>query len=243
MANIAKKLVHKTLFSGKGNLVSFDEPYRAIALILRRQHVGAIIDAGASSGRISLRLLRSFPEATAYAFEPNPLYRESLLKQAVADRRFKPQFLVLSDSEGTASLNIAESPGITSLFMPARNLRDMYPGESAIKEIVRVESVTIDDWADRSGVNSVELMKFDIQGAELKALRGARRMLTSSTLAVYTELLFNPLYEGGALYSEVDLFLRDVGFVLFDLYKPRYDKQGKLLWANALFVHAGRLGL
>lgn len=39
----------------------------------------------ASNGRISLRLLRLFPKATAYAFEPNLFYRETLTHKAEAD--------------------------------------------------------------------------------------------------------------------------------------------------------------
>jgi len=106
-----------------------------------------------------------------------------------------------------------------------------------------VELVTIDNWAQRNGDLSIELMKFDIQGGELKALRGAVRMLENSTLVVYAEISFNPLYEGGAVYSEIDLFLRDYGFGLYDMYKPKYNQRGLIMWANAIFVNAERLGL
>ncbi len=243
MPSITKKFVHKALFRGKGNLVSFHEPYQVIAALLRRHNVRGIIDAGASTGRISLRLLRAFPDATAYAFEPNPLYQEQLKKHAAADRRFRPQFHVLSDRAGSVTLNIAKSPGITSIFKPSRQLEQLCRDDATILEAIQVDAVTIDDWAEQSGVKSVEIMKFDIQGAELMALRGAVTMLRRSTLLIYTELLFNPLYEGGTLYSEIDLFLREAGFVLFDLYKPRYDERGKLLWANGIFVHVERMGL
>ncbi|UCE49370.1 MAG: FkbM family methyltransferase, partial [Phycisphaerales bacterium] len=90
---------------------------------------------------------------------------------------------------------------------------------------------------------SIELIKLDIQGAELKALRGAARMLEDSTLIVYTEICFNPLYEGGALYGEIDLLLRDYGFGLYDIYKPKCDSRGLIMWANAIFVNLKRLGL
>ena len=84
-------------------------------------------------------------------------------------------------------------------------------------------------------------MKLDIQGGELAALRGAEGLLRSGTLAVYTEVLFNPLYEHGALFGEIDQFLRTCGFALFNLFKPAADERGLLLWGNALYVHVERL--
>jgi hypothetical protein len=86
-------------------------------------------------------------------------------------------------------------------------------------------------------------MKFDIQGGELKALQGATRLLNNSTLLIYTEVLFNSLYDNGAIFSEIDLFLRKQGFVLHDIYKPKYDSNGLLLWGNAIYLHAEKIGV
>jgi FkbM family methyltransferase len=241
MSNPFSAFLKKRLLRKDQNLISIDDPYEVIKRVLSRHSVTSILDAGASNGRISLRLLRLFPNATAYAFEPNPFYREILTRKADAEPRLRPQILALSDREGNVPLNIAKSPGISSFFTPSSSLKRLYPEDSTIRETVQVEAVTLDNWASHSGVKSIEIMKLDIQGAELMALQGAKKMLETATLAVYTELLFNTLYEGNPLYSQLDLFLRKAGFALFDFYKPKYDRQGKLLWANALFLHSGRL--
>lgn len=81
----------------------------------------------------------------------------------------------------------------------------------------------------------MELMKFDIQAAELTALRGAAETLSSTTRLVYAEVFFNPLYEGGAMFGDIDAYLRQFGFRLYNLYKPRADQRDMLLWANAIF--------
>lgn len=212
-----------------------------MAKLLQNHKITGIIDAGASNGSISKRLLRLFPQASVYAFEPNPLYLPILQELAAKDSRIHPEFSVLSDKEGMIALNITRSPGSTSLFIPGKNLTEMYPEQSEIETVKHIEAVTIDDWAERKGNPSIQIMKFDIQGGELKALEGADRMLRTSTLLVYTEILFNSLYDGGAVYSEIDLSLRKRGFILYDFYKPRYHKNGKLLWADAIFVHTERL--
>jgi len=223
--------------------VSFDEPFEVMARLLKGYQVSGFIDAGASNGRISRRLLRNFPAAQAYAFEPNALYAETLKQYAEEESRFHPQFVALSDCEGNATLHVTESPGNTSLFTPGRRLKEIASAGASVKSDDKVELATIDNWAQRNGDPPIELMKFDIQGGELKALHGAVCTLEKFTLLVYAEICFNPLYESGAIYSEIDLFLRDYGFGLYDIYKPKYNQKGLVMWANAIFVNLERLGL
>lgn len=233
----------KRIIGKDQNLISLEEPYEVLRRLLKGHSVTGILDAGASRGHISRRLLNKFPAADVYAFEPQPMYREELLAYAKRQRRFHPQFKALSDQEGTARLHVMASAGNTSLLNPLETLRQVDPAGSEVKETIEVPAVTIDQWARDSGNLSIQLMKFDIQGYELNALRGAVKMLADSTLAVYSEIWFNPVYEGGALAGDIDAFLRAQGFVLYDLYKPKYNPNGLIQWANAIFVQAQRLGL
>jgi len=237
MANIIKELVRRSLFPKSSNLASFRDPFKVMQQLLAGHAVTHILDAGASHGRISRKLLQLFPAAHVHAFEPQPRYRDRLAQLHESEARFNPYFLALSDTEGTIDLQITRSPGVTSIFRPNQYLRTSCPEESAIVSVETVEMTTIDGWAKSCGDIPVQLMKFDIQGGELQALRGAGETLKNSTLLVYTEILFNPLYEGGSIYSEIDLLLRDSGFILYDIYKPRYSENGVLLWGNAIFIN------
>ena len=243
MANRLSSFVKKKFLGKNQNLVSLNDPYGVMAQLLKGREVTGIIDAGASNGRISKRLLREFPSAHIYAFEPNCLYTETLQQHAKEEPRFHPQFLALSDHEGHADLHVTESPGSTSLFAPGSRLKEIDRQGASVKSMEKVEIVTIDEWAKRNDDPSIQLMKFDIQAAELRALRGAVRVLQSSTLMVYTEICFNPVYTEGAIYSEIDLFLREYGFVLYDMFKPKYNPNGLILWGNAIFLHGERLGI
>ncbi len=131
MGNRLSSFIKKKIIGKGGNLVSLDEPYQMMAHLLWNYPVTGMIDAGASDGRISRRLLREFPAAHVYAFEPNPLYAEALRQYAKDDPRFHPQFLALSDHEGTATLHVTESPGSTSLFTPGNRLRQFQPQDAA----------------------------------------------------------------------------------------------------------------
>jgi FkbM family methyltransferase len=243
MANRFSTFIKRKLLGKNQNLISLDEPYQIMACLLKENQVTGIIDAGASDGRISKRLLRKFPAAHVYAFEPNSLYFDSLQQYAREDSRFHPNFLALSDCEGEADLHITLSPGNTSLFTPTEALKQIDSQGSCVKKSEKVQLVTIDNWAKRNGNPAIQLMKFDIQGGELKALRGAIRVLEQSTLLVYTEIWFNSPYEGGAIYSEIDLFFREHGFVLYDIFKPKYNTSGLITWGNAIFLNCERLGM
>jgi FkbM family methyltransferase len=226
----------KKILKKDQNLISLNDPYQIIAQLLAGKKVSGIIDAGASNGHISSRLLQRFSDAKIYAFEPNPLYREQLSTYGKTEPRFCPQFFALSDSDGVEDLHITESPGNTSLCKPTDELKKIDPAGSPVKAVEQVKTVTIDNWAARNGDIPIELMKFDIQGGELKAMQGGRNVLTHSTLLVYTEVWYNSIYEGGALFSDIDLLLRECGFVLYDVFKPRYNLQKQLMWGNALYL-------
>lgn len=243
MSNRLSSFLKKKLFGKQRNLVSLDEPYAVMAKLLKRSTVTGILDAGASNGHISERLLSWFPQATAYAFEPNPLYTQILQDLARRDPRIRPQFAAISDRVGRDRLHITESPGTVSLLKPGEHLKDLVSTGATIKTVSEVDVLTLDEWAARNGNPSIELMKFDIQGGELKALRGAERMLCESTLLVYAEIWFNPMYDGSPLYGEIDAFLRTQGFVLYDIYKPKYDPHGLLTWADALFLNQAKVPL
>jgi len=241
MSNLIGLFLKKLIVGKSKNLISLDDPFARMQRLLQGQPVTGILDAGASHGRISRKLLTRFPRANVFAFEPNGLYGEVLRQFAREEPRFHPYFIALSDEKGRARLNLTTAPGSTSLLMPNRQMRDLFSADASVEGFTEVDVTTIDDWVQTNGNPPLQILKFDIQGAELQALRGATRTLRASTSLIYIELWFNPGYDGGALYGEVDSFLRTEGFVLFDIFKPKYDPRGVLTWANAIFVSPGRV--
>ncbi len=133
MANPLSTFIKKKILGKDQNLISIDEPYQVIERLLKNHKVTAFLDAGASNGHISKRLLDKFPSADAYAFEPNPMYYPVLREYAEAEPRFHPQFLALSDTEGTGQLHMTQSPGSASLLIPAAGLTDIDPCRGTVK--------------------------------------------------------------------------------------------------------------
>ena len=241
MSNRFSVFIKKKFLSKGLNLVSVEEPFSLMPKLLKGLKVNGIIDAGASNGRISRRFLRWFPDAKVYAFEPNPAYLADLKEYSKNDPRFCPQFLALSDCKGLLELNITSSRGNVSLLKPSKHLHEVDPEGSVVDRVEKVPVVTIDDWVEENGNPLIEILKFDIQGNELKALNGATRTLSGSVAMVYTEVCFNPMYEDGAVFAEIDRLLREYGFELYDFYGPKYSANGLLLWANAIFINREKI--
>ncbi|MEZ5595571.1 MAG: FkbM family methyltransferase [Pseudomonadales bacterium] len=230
-----KRLLARRLF-GRRNLITINDPYAEMARLLSAESVTGIIDVGASHGRVARRLLRRFPQATAYLFEPNPDYRHRLEDAAAGDPRLVPVFQAVGEEDGAATLHVTASAGTTSLLKPARLLSARYASEARIVREEQVVVTTLDSWSRSRPHAAIQLMKLDIQGGELAALRGAGDLLGGTVKLIYTEVLFNPLYDGGGQFAQIDILLRTYGFALHDLFKPRYDNHGMLLWGNALYL-------
>lgn len=236
MAKLLRSLLRKTLFGKRNNLISLDDPFPTLARLVQGRRVRFIVDAGASDGRVSRRLLACFPEATVFAFEPNPLYAEPLRAFASSEPRFRPQQIALAAAPGQRTLHVTRSAGGTSLFQPTAELREYAAPSAEVLRLIEVSTMRLDDWAEGEGVAGIDVLKLDVQGGELDLLDGARRLLKNSVAIIYTEVLFHPLYEHGALFGQIDQFLREMGFALFNLYGPKADRRGALLWANAIYT-------
>lgn len=243
MAKSAKALLRKLIPGRHGNLTSLSKHYTDIQRLLHGHTISGLMDAGASDGRVTRKFLRAFPEASAYLFEPHPIYREKLQNYAEQDKRITPQFIALSDTTGELTLNLNQQAGMTSIFETNQLSAELFPEGERSQQATTVPVTTIDSWREQNGNPPFEIMKFDLQAAELKALQGASKTLSESTLVIYTEIFFNPLYEDGALFSQIDLLLREYGFNLYNIYKPKASPQGMLLWANAIYVNTNKINL
>ena len=81
---------------------------------------------------------------------------------------------------------------------------------------------------------NIDLMKIDVQGAELLALRGAEQAL-ARTRFVFAEVSFAPLYEGSCVFGEVYDFLCSRGFRLLSIQEGFRGEDNELLQCDSMF--------
>jgi len=94
----------------------------------------------------------------------------------------------------------------------------------------------------------MDYLKIDVQGGELLVFQNATRLLEDCCV-IHTEVEFLPMYVDQPLFSEVEIFLRQQGF-MFHRFEPLasrviqplllkddiYHEFVQTFWADAVFV-------
>lgn len=121
-----------------------------------------------------------------------------------------PDFLF----DGTEQTLYLASPlsGMTSLFRPDPASLAFFNGFNDFGHIEASEQVQTRRLDDIDGLPPLDLVKMDIQGAELTVLKhGAQKL--RNCLAVQLEVSYVCLYEGQPSFGEVDIWMRSQGYV------------------------------
>ena len=170
-----------------------------------------LIDVGARGG-IDSRWEPYHGMLEVIGFEPDPEECAALnSKRHPYSIKFLPAALGAEDGR-QSTLFMCSQPGCSSLLEPNLELCCMFPYGDAMTVVDR-QPITLQRMDTVCGKFQPDVLKVDTQGTELDVLRGAGRLL-DSLLAVEVEVEFVPQYVGQALFSDIDPFLREQGFML-----------------------------
>ncbi len=160
-----------------------------------------VVDVGANEGLFTLFFRKRVgPGGRVIALEPSE--RELIhLKRNLRINRFLDVDVVplaVGDHVGRARLSLAEAghAGHNALGTPAA------PWVSVVDQ-VEVEVSTLDTLSDARNWPRIDLIKMDIEGSELRALRGADRLLARDRPMLLLEAEQESLSLRGASFSEL----------------------------------------
>ena len=183
----------------------FCEPAaRAMRALLRPGDV--MIDAGANIGLFTvLAAARVGSHGQVIACEPSPATM-GLLRDNVARNDF-----------GWVELRevaLAEQPGRLEMqvFEPGSGFSSFAPAGSSRASSIAVEVTTLDEVAGPL-LERTRLVKLDVEGAELRALRGAGALLERARPDFIVELEPEHLERQGSSVAEVQALFDDAGYV------------------------------
>jgi FkbM family methyltransferase len=219
--------------------VSYVDPYAEQVRLLAKQSVKTVFEVGSADGRDCLHYTELFPEATVHAFEPVPLSFEKLQAKAFTSQgRVIPCNVAMSNEVGIATFNIAEWPDASSL-LPANQTGSTFDAYNAPKSSIQVNTETIDHYCKTTGIEMIDLLKMDAQGAELSILQGAAQTLQQGRIKlIYAEVNFLEIYQGAGLYHALAAYLETKGFQLHNLYGLATNQKGQLAWGDAIFIRS-----
>ncbi len=188
-----------------------------------------------------------------HAFEPIP-DECSKLKSLYRNNPFKSLKLNnygLSDFEGTSSFGITNHPSMSSLLEPDTENYNKHFGAYKeykkweaninIQKQISIQVKTLDHYFENnSGI--IDYLKIDTQGSELQILKGAKNLIEQQRiLIIKVEVSTIPVYKNQALFSDIDIYLRDHQYTLVDFitYRDDYNPIISSLKQNAHYAPCG----
>ena len=177
---------------------------------MRCSRPSSILDIGASlvDGDPPYKEMLDYGLCTVTGFEPQQRALAELEQRKGPLERYLPH--VVGDGR-EHRLKITRAEGMTSLLTPDENqlrLFTAFPDWGSVVEEHDVQTHRLDDL----DIDEFDLLKIDVQGAELMVFQNGRERLRNA-VAVQTEVSFVPLYLDQPTFGEVDGELRSQGFV------------------------------
>lgn len=194
-----------------------------------------IYDVGANRGFMIKNFIDNFSNASIHAFEPyKPLYMY-LKNEFEKNKNVVINGLGISDRESELIFNVNNSVD-TSSFLASKKTGLNSDAQVQTQHKITIPVTTIDNYAQKFLHERIHILKLDIQGSELNALKGAVALLKEKKIdIIFSETYFVQQYEGQPLLHEIITFLHSFGYIVQDIYHPIYGK-GKLAWCDTLFV-------
>lgn len=216
-----------------------------------------ILEVGSGDLRDAIHFHKCF-KTKVYSFDCNPdslmLMQEHFTRNQLTEDDVEIIPYAVSDEETTCwfyPIN-ENNIGASSLF-PLN--RDEYTAGHTdawgayAKKRIEVTSITLGNWLEQRELadTPIGLIMMDLQGAELKALKGLGPYLQQNVKAFITEGDFVPLYEGGDCIYQLLEYLEPLGFKALNHIDdngiletpPLYKKgpEGELIPYQATYNH------
>lgn len=207
---------------------------------LLRNTVGeapVIFDVGAYTGQVALQYRSMFPAAEIYCFEPFPDTFSVLKNKVEQDPKINCYPIGVSNEAGRQTIQSNAHAGTNSLLKTDAAAKDNWgSGLLETLEQLEIEVATLDGIVERHGIERIDLLKMDVQGAEYLVIQGGKQSFAAGLVRyVYTEIIILPTYEGQLPFDQMLKLMDDNGFDLYGLYNLNKDRHGQLRQVDAIF--------
>src|SRR5215471_2081083 len=211
-SRLQRALVHRVK-----ELLYMPDGYYSMGQIYRKTQPVAILDIGAHHGYTVDKLLDYARGAKVHAFEPTPQSAAILRRRMNKRPNVHVHEMALGDKTGMTRFHLNVGEQTNSLL---DNVTQSPFGQVQVHLAeVQVQSMTLDDWAEKFEPQGTLLLKADIQGAEKLLVIGGKKTFADRIAAFYTEICILPQYESQATFCDMNrIMVEQLGFVLYDIY-------------------------
>ena len=173
-----------------------------------------VIDVGANIGEISITTAKRVGRTGhVIAFEPVDTIADQL--QTNAARNHLNQITVvragLSDAPAD-NVPVYASCGQDDPDDENGGLGTLFGGKNGVSELQRIHITTLDIWVNAHQIDRIDLVKIDIEGAELPCLKGGERTLRQFRPVLIIEIQDTTAITAGYQASDILYFLSGLGY-------------------------------
>lgn len=201
-----------------------------------------VVDVGASGG-INPIWAKFTSFYKGILFEPDPREYDTL------NSKSEDNLIVinsaLSDSVKILDFNLCRKQQVSSVYLPNFHFLNNFPDSQRFEIIksIKIHADTLSNQLLKNGIDEVDFIKIDAQGYELPILKGGIDYL-DNVIGLEIEVAFAKLYKDQPLFNEVDSFVNENGFELFDLKRYFWKRKecidtgsqkGQLVCGDALY--------
>jgi len=210
----------------------FDDLAFLYALIEGRPNV--ILDCGANIGFVSYQFYKRFPSAAIYSFEPNPDVFQILNANLAKEKTINKVNVGIGSQNDSITFYKNNNTG-TSSFMEPNAFHRAHLARKYTPLTVPV--VTIESFFSENDIDHNGIVKLDIEGFEIEALKGCRKLLDNGNIDfLCIEVSLVPTYEGQPLIEEVISFLRQYKYIPYNIYGNNETGLRETFLTNILFM-------
>tara|TARA_R110001592_G_scaffold205503_1_gene456133 strand:- start:3766 stop:4407 length:642 start_codon:yes stop_codon:yes gene_type:complete len=186
-----------------------------------------IIDIGANYGGWYNFIKNIYPNAQTLSVEANPNHTNELIK-------VNPNSIIvcLGKEKGTTRFHINKSdPGCTGASMYKEQTEYYQDATEIILPVITLDSLD----------QQFDLIKMDVQGAELDIIKGGINTIKNSSV-LQLELGMLEYNQGAPKASEMISYLYNIGFDLFDITTFHYW-DNKLNQSDMFFLNRNKISI
>ena len=205
---------------------------------LSHSPIKEVWDVGAHQGETALAFAQSFPQSTIRSFEPVTQNYQLLQKNCSGLKNFCAYQFALGEVNKSAKIHLQDASVTHSLRddlnQPSRPTREGLDSED-------IEVRTIDSVVSDFSYPSIDLLKIDVEGYELKLLEGSKKCLRDKRINfIFTETGLDNRFN--SIESLVN-FLSPFGYLPYAFYEqtPHWTGRQNLWYWNTLFARESLL--
>lgn len=194
-----------------------------------------VIDGGANDGSTTRLILQQYRSPVIHAFEPIAELVDSLTRGFASHGTVTIHGAAMGSENKMVQFNVVNNLVSSSVLTPSALNKGIHGEKMDISRIVQVQQVRLDEVMQEC--REIDLLKLDLQGYELEALKGCGELLEHIKV-ITTEIEFVALYDGQPLFGDIDGFLRSHGFRLLNLYELYTHPDGQLTAGDAVYLNS-----